>query len=198
LLILVELTMPTVFTHPAVPLALALGLGRNLVSTRLLLAGVVVATLPDLDVLGFRFGIAYASEWGHRGFTHSLCFAFVIAVLAAGLARALDSTAKRTFWFLLIAGASHGILDAFTNGGLGIAFFWPFSEQRYFAPVHPIEVAPISLTRIFSSQGLSVFGSEVLWVWLPCAGLALLALAYRRRYALPADLNTHRASTRRE
>jgi inner membrane protein len=28
--------------------------------------------------------------------------------------------------------ASHGVLDALTNGGHGIAFFSPFLNERYF------------------------------------------------------------------
>ncbi|MDI8954364.1 metal-dependent hydrolase, partial [Salmonella enterica subsp. enterica serovar Anatum] len=43
-----------------------------------LFAGVVLAMLPDADVLAFKFGVAYGNVFGHRGFTHSLLFAFVI------------------------------------------------------------------------------------------------------------------------
>jgi len=35
--------MPTVFTHPAVPLAIGLGLGKDVISTPLLIAGVAVS-----------------------------------------------------------------------------------------------------------------------------------------------------------
>lgn len=188
--------MPTVLTHPAVPLTMAIGLGRGAISKRLLVAGVVASTLPDLDVMAFRFGIPYASEWGHRGFSHSFLFALTIAAIAAGLARLLDATPRRTFWFLLIAVASHGILDAFTNGGLGIALLWPFSPERFFAPFHPIEVAPLSLSRFLSMRGIVVLWSEVLWVWLPCLGAAAIAVAYRRRRALmfhSAGAGTRRA-----
>ncbi len=34
--------------------------------------------LPDADVLSFNFGVAYGNVFGHRGFTHSLVFAFVV------------------------------------------------------------------------------------------------------------------------
>ena len=62
--------MPTVLTHPAVPLAIGLGLGKDVTSTPLLIAGVAVSMMPDLDVLAFRYGISYASVFGHRGFSH--------------------------------------------------------------------------------------------------------------------------------
>ena len=67
--------MPTILTHPAVPLALALGTGGRLTPPRLAVAGVICSSLPDVDSLGFWAGVPYASLFGHRGFTHSLFFA---------------------------------------------------------------------------------------------------------------------------
>ncbi len=126
--------MPTILTHPAIPLTIAWGLGREVISKRLLAVGVIASVLPDLDVLAFRLGIPYAAEFGHRGFSHSLLFALIAAIVGASLVRLLHTTFKRAFWFLFVAMASHGILDAFTNGGLGVAFLWPVSDQRFFLP----------------------------------------------------------------
>jgi inner membrane protein len=109
------------------------------VPTPLLIAGVAVSVIPDLDVLAFRYGISYASNFGHRGFSHSLLFAVVLALLGAGAIQYFQTSFGRVFVFLFLAAASHGILDAFTNGGLGIAFLWPFTPERYFAPVQVIE-----------------------------------------------------------
>jgi inner membrane protein len=50
--------------------------------------------------------------------------------------------------------ASHGILDAMTDGGLGVAFFSPFDDTRCFFPFRPIKVSPIGLS--FFSCGLDV------------------------------------------
>ena len=75
--------MPTVLTHPAIPLAIGLGLGKDVIPAPLLIAGVVASVMPDLDVLAFRYGIPYASNFGHRGFSHSLLFAVVLALLGA-------------------------------------------------------------------------------------------------------------------
>jgi hypothetical protein len=41
--------------------------------------------VPDLDVFGFLWNIQYGSPFGHRGFTHSLCFALLTGLVAAGL-----------------------------------------------------------------------------------------------------------------
>ena len=175
--------MPTIISHPAVPLALAAGLGREVVSERLLLVGIAASVLPDLDVLAFRLGIPYADDFGHRGFSHSLFFAALVA-LAAGVAfHALRTTFARAFWFVFIATASHGVLDSFTNGGFGVAFLWPWTGARYFAPMQVIEVSPIGIRPFFSAWGVRVLVSELIWVWAPCAILTALTLAARKTVA---------------
>jgi inner membrane protein len=176
--------MPTILTHPAGPLAMALGLGRRVLSRRLLLTGVAVSVVPDLDVLAFRLGIPYAADFVHRGFSHSILFAFLAALAGACLYRVFRSTFLQSFLFLFVAAISHGILDALTNGGLGIAFLWPWSGERFFAPMQVIEVAPLRLSRFLSLKGAAVLWSEFLWVWLPLMGMAfswiLLRLAVNR------------------
>lgn len=176
--------MPTILTHAAVPLAMGLGLGREIVPLRLLAAGVICSIIPDADVLAFRFDIPYASGFGHRGFTHSLAFAAAAGLVGAALARMLRAPARVAFLFLFVATASHGVLDSFTNGGLGVAFLWPWSTERWFAPFHPIEVSPIGLSRLLTSRGASVLLSELLWVWLPCTVIALTLTIWRRRRTL--------------
>ncbi len=84
--------------------------------------------LPDIDVLGFRFGIPYGDPLDHRGVTHSLTFAAVLAgaIVLAGYRRGLPGLGPLRLWsYLFLATASHGLLDALTDGGLGVAFFAP-------------------------------------------------------------------------
>ena len=45
-------------------------------------AAAILAVIPDLDVIGMRYGIPYGDMFGHRGFTHSLFFAVVLAWIA--------------------------------------------------------------------------------------------------------------------
>jgi inner membrane protein len=171
--------VPTALTHPVLPIAIGLGLGRAAVPSRLLVAGAVASVLPDLDVIGFRLGIAYASPLGHRGLSHSLLFAAAIALAGAALHRALRSRPLPTFVFLLVATASHGVLDAFTTGGLGVAFLWPFSAERFFSSARVILVSPFGV-RALSSRGAAILASELRWVWGPST-LLCLALAVTRR-----------------
>jgi inner membrane protein len=153
---------------------------------RVWIAGVLCSVLPDIDVVGFHFGIHYGDFWGHRGFTHSLLFALLLATFVAifGFGRASPRAGILWIWsYLFLATASHGFFDAMTNGGLGVAFFSPFNNDRYFLPWRPILVSPIGLGRFFTERGLDVLKSELLWIWLPSALLAALAWFWQR----PAD-----------
>ncbi|AYZ68804.1 TPA: metal-dependent hydrolase [Stenotrophomonas maltophilia] len=78
--------MPSIITHAAVPLALWCAADRGRIPPRLLAAGVIAAMLPDADVLAFALHIPYADAFGHRGASHSLLFAGVLAAFAAVLA----------------------------------------------------------------------------------------------------------------
>ena len=177
--------MPTVFSHPAVPLALGLGLGRRAVPARLLAAGVAASILPDLDVVTFHLGVPYSAGLGHRGFTHSLLFAAAVGLLGALARRALGAGAATCFLFLFVATASHGVLDAFTDGGLGVALLWPFTVERYWAPraLRVVLASPITVSRFLSERGLRVLASELIWIWPPALALGLILFAVRRRAA---------------
>jgi inner membrane protein len=135
-------------------------------------AAAVCAALPDVDSIGYRLGVPYDSLWGHRGLTHSLLAAAVVATggtLLGQLARPEQRPpAGRLALLLFLATTSHGLLDALTTGGLGVAFFSPWHLERYFFPFRPIKVSPLSIRGFFGAKGLRVLASEALWVGLPC------------------------------
>lgn len=170
--------MPTIMTHAIVPIAIAAAAGRTRISPKLALAGAVLAMLPDADVVGFAIGIEYADPWGHRGATHAIAFAAMVAGVVALLWQ--EARSFGAFAFLTCAMASHGLLDTLTSGGLGAALLWPFSDARIFAPITPIRVSPIG-ADFFSGRGLVTLVSELKLVWLPCLALALTGLLVRRR-----------------
>lgn len=64
--------MPTIITHAAVPICLGLGLGKKIIPPRLLLGGIILAMLPDADVLAFKFGVAYGNALVTAG-SRTLC-----------------------------------------------------------------------------------------------------------------------------
>jgi inner membrane protein len=174
--------MPTIFTHAIV--ATAAGQWWRRMPASFWWWTVICAVLPDIDVISFSFGIRYEDMFGHRGFTHSLFFAAVIGLIAAY--QVSSNPESRTpnpgrlfLWFAAVT-ASHGVLDAMTNGGRGIAFFAPFSNHRYFFPWRPIQVSPIG-AGFFSPRGLRVLASEAVWIWVPSAIIALSARVVRGR-----------------
>jgi inner membrane protein len=149
--------------------------------------GALCSVIPDLDVIGFRFGIRYGDFWGHRGFTHSLVFGALLAlvILALGFRHGVSGMHPLTMWsYFFLAAASHGLLDAMTDGGLGVAFFAPFDNHRYFLPWTPIRVSQIGVGRFFTARGLAVLRTEIVWIWLPALLLTALAVLFRRRTAL--------------
>jgi inner membrane protein len=145
---------------------------------------VVLSVLPDLDVLAFSLGIPYEHTFGHRGFSHSLLFAAMISWVVACFEFPSVSRYSRSWWrlFLVLAvgTASHGLLDSLTNGGLGVGFLLPFSTHRFFAPVQPLVVSPIGLTSILQGRMISVFLSEIVYVWIPLAGALGIAFIARK------------------
>ena len=171
--------MPTILSHAAVPLALGLGLGGKAVTPRLLVAGIVASVLPDLDVIASYFGVPSSAELGHRGFSHSPFFAALVALTGAAGRRALGAGSAQAFVFLFVAMASHGVLDALTRGGPGVAFLWPVTGQRFFAPVRMIEVSSFGVAWLFSSRGATVLLSELRWIWLPSGLLTLVLVGLR-------------------
>src|SRR5262245_16110745 len=109
--------------------------------------------VPDADVVAFVLGIPYDAPFGHRGAAHSIVFAAIIALLLTLREHRLFARTGLLFTYLFLSAVSHPLLDMLTDGGCGIALFWPFTNQRYFFPHTPIEVSPIGV-GFFSPKGL--------------------------------------------
>ncbi len=182
--------MPTVITHAIVGGSLTLFKHPDVSTPRLLCVLAVLPVLPDLDVIAFSFGIPYSHPLGHRGFTHSLPFALIMALLTQRLLFAQLARFTKAWWSLVAltfaATASHGVLDAFTDAGLGVGFFIPFDDSRYFAPWRPIATSPLSISAFFNGPALRILSNELFWIGLPllgmisCAGALKFVLRKRR------------------
>jgi len=121
----------------------------------------VLALLPDVDVVAFALRIPYSAPFGHRGATHSFFFAALCGAVAFAVTRD-----KRLSWLAGLTVATHPLLDMLTDGGLGVALFFPFTNARYFFPWQPLPVAPIG-THMWSARGLHVVLVETA-AFLPC------------------------------
>jgi len=163
--------MASAVTHAIFSLGLGKTFAREERPFRFWMLLMVCSILPDLDVIGFFFGGRYGDFWGHRGFSHSLLFAFFLSFLVLCLGFKDWVRFSKRWWrlwaFFFFVISTHGFLDALTDGGLGVAFFSPFDSSRYFLPWTPLKVSPIGLGLFFSSWGREVLVSEIGWVWIP-------------------------------
>lgn len=161
--------MASAFSHAFVALALGKASPHPIMTWQALLLGMACSIAPDVDVIGFPFGIRYSDLWGHRGLTHSIFFAGLLSIGIVTLSYRRKSSAEKAGIgvYLFLCTASHGVLDAMTNGGLGVAFFSPFDPTRYFFTFRPIVVSPIGIEEFFNRSALVILASEATWIWLP-------------------------------
>lgn len=177
--------MPTIFSHAVASLAIGSVHPAKERPWKFWLLGMLCSIIPDADVIGFRL-IAYDSFWGHRGFTHSLSFALVFGLIITLIFYRKTPLLSKQWWglclFFVICTASHGILDAFTTGGMGVAFFAPIENKRYFAPDiwRKVRVSPIGARAFFSEWGMRTMKSEFLWIWLPSGVVIFLSAIWRK------------------
>ncbi len=169
--------MATAFTHAFLGATLGRSLGRAERQPQIFVGLALAAALPDLDVLAFHWDIPYHHALGHRGFSHSFLFAALVAPLLANLLvksvpapERTPSTVLRLSFLAFLAVASHGLLDALTDAGLGVGFFIPFSLDRFFFPWRPLITPAISPLAFFSARSFPILIREGLLVWLSALG----------------------------
>jgi inner membrane protein len=173
--------MPTIMSHAVVGVTLGSLTSFPIRRRAFWLASALLPVVPDLDVLGRLFDVPLYSPWGHRGLSHSFAAAIAIGVVVALLLhrRLRARLAPLAVYFAAIT-ASHGLLDALTDGGPGVAFFAPVDVTRYFLPWRPIPVSPLA-SHFFSAWGWHVFTAELAMIWLPAGLVVLLARFVGRR-----------------
>ena len=169
--------MASVFGHGMVGITIA-QFARAKQTKWLLFFAILSTILPDADVISFHFGVPYEHPLGHRGFTHSILF----AVLWALLLMVLFGKRHKLLWFIVIflSTLSHGLLDAITTGGRGVGFFIPFHNERFFFPWRKIQVSPIHIEDFFSDWGLAVILSEIKYIIVPCLIIFVLLRVVRK------------------
>jgi inner membrane protein len=174
--------MPSVFAHAAAGAALASVFAPPHMR-RLWITAAVCAALPDVDALGRPFGnLTYEATFGgHRGLTHSILFAIVIGGVTAWTFRGnvVSRPGRLRLWLAFgLALASHGVLDALSMIGNGVAFWAPFSWTHYeflWQPLGEIGPGPGGPKR-----SVAVVANELLWVGLPSLIVIAVARLLRR------------------
>ena len=120
------------------------------------IAGALIATIPDLDVLFHLFYDKYEMLSIHRAYSHSILFSFIGAFLIAYLLRKLRWFNKisysRLYIFSWMTLVTHMILDAFT--AYGTLLLLPFSDQKIswdsINVVDPVYTVPMLLGLVLS------------------------------------------------
>ncbi len=163
--------MATIISHAVVAGSLASIASYGVSRSGLAFVLALLAVLPDLDVIGFRLGIPYGHMLGHRGFTHSILFAVLVAGIVPTLCLRGTRVFSRGWWGLatlaFLATMSHGVIDAFTDAGLGVGFLIPFDETRYFAPWRPLATSPLSVVAFVNGPALRILTNELVWIGVP-------------------------------
>ena len=179
--------MASAFSHAIVSVAIGKISFIKKVDEKFWLLGMFCAVIPDADAIGFKLGVAYENMWGHRGITHSFFFAAILAFAITFFFYGNEKAGSRRwfslFTFFFFATASHPLLDAMTTGGLGVAFFAPFNNTRYFFSFRPIKVSPISITSFFSEWGWRVLKSEFVWIWIPSFIFIAISYSVKKLYS---------------
>ena len=175
--------MPTVISHTVVAVAAGKAFAPKDVPAHFWLLSIICSIFPDTDVVGFYFGVPYGHFFGHRGFFHSPFFSLLLSIFIVGVFFNSEAIFSKHWFFYFIffflLSSSHGILDAFTNGGLGIALLSPFHNTRYFFPWTPLIVSPLGVKGLLSNWGLMVIISEILWIWLPSLLIVVISILAR-------------------
>ncbi len=162
--------MPTIFSHGIAAVSAASLFKTKKDSIKFYLLVLFCSCIPDADVIAFRLGIPYSHFLGHRGFTHSILFSVILPFPILLLFYRKETVFNARYLLLwsvfFLSTLSHALLDALTNGGLGVCLYCPFSTGRFFFDFRPIQVSPIG-KRFFSEAGLRVLQSEFIWIWIP-------------------------------
>ena len=135
--------MASVFGHALTAFAFGKTYPKSMVSWKFIALGIICSILPDADVITFSFGIPYDHLFGHRGFFHSFLFAGILGSLITIIFYSNTLTTWKGLGLVLyftLCASSHSLLDAMTSGGLGVAFFSPWDNTRYFLPWRPIKL----------------------------------------------------------
>jgi inner membrane protein len=192
-------------------------LGKK-IGNKAVLWGAIAGTIPDLDVLIRYFTDEISSTEMHRGFSHSIVFAVLIAPILSWLAKKIHfkinevsfkDWTKLFFWTTV----THPLLDAHTTWGT--QFFWPLNYrlayQNIFV-VDPLYTLPFlffliltfsykkenSLRSKFNNFGLSISTTylviTILFKWISFnefeKGLKSQNISYLEMDTKPSPLNS--------
>jgi inner membrane protein len=179
--------MASIFGHALAAYTIGKVSNIQLNPVKLSLLLIFCAVIPDADVIMFNFGYSYMHPLGHRGFSHSILFAFVLAFSVRAIfytkVNYFSKVGIILFFTFFLATLSHSFLDAITNGGRGVGFFIPFENSRYFFSWRPILVSPLGAANFFSKWGWHVIQNEAFYIGIPCLVLIVFNYFFKKKHS---------------
>jgi inner membrane protein len=119
-------------THIALGACMGEAFAGKTLGRKAMVWGSIAQSIPDIDFIAATWLNTSANLLAHRGFTHSILFAVIVAFIMAILAnrwhRPHNIPFIRWMFFFSAAILSHIFIDAFNNYGVG--WFEPFSHYR--------------------------------------------------------------------
>ena len=174
--------MPTVISHSIFSAGIARWF-RFVDGTKLLIASIILAALPDTDtILMGIFG--HDSIFRHRGILHSVFFALLTSDVTLLLFKRKKWVEDGNVWKLGLLfytfAISHPLLDGFSTGGtIGVAYFAPLDNTRYVLG-DLLPLAPLAVSRLFTARGVHLFLTEAGMLWTFTIGSYLWAKSDER------------------
>ena len=165
--------MPSLLGHAVAGLAITAAFHRDKLPRRTWGLAVFCAVAPDLDWFVSLANIHRGHVLNHRGVAHSLFAAAALAAVVFLLAFRKEQRRGAVWLCLTVAAMSHGLLDACTAGGVGVALFMPFSDTRWACIWQPGHVAPLPMGREHTYTFLASLLDEARWIGLPALAVGM-------------------------
>jgi len=135
---------------------------------------ICIANLADVDFIWWNGSGFTISGLFHRGFTHSLGFAMIVAAVACGVARLRGRKDYGRFALLTAVLYSSHVLadllneDTYPENGIGLPALWPVTDSYFIYPILPV-VNRDYLFTLGNAEAIVVevlfFGLMMIAVW---------------------------------
>jgi inner membrane protein len=149
---------------------------------KLLFASVVIANLPDIDILpGFLAG-----DLGmfHRQGTHSLIASLIFGIVVGLLFKRWKLPGFQWGLWAFMLYLSHILLDMLVESSRGVQFLWPLSDRYFISPVTIFRSFKYSASAIRTIQTIFSLNNTftVLWEMLLLLPIFLLFQNFAGRF----------------
>ena len=142
--------------------------GKKL-KNKALLYGAIAGTIPDLDILVGIFLDPIRAVEIHRGLSHSILFALILALLLGWCISKIEWKSglsfKEGFWLFFLGLFTHSVLDVFTTWGTRI--FWPFYSHPFafksIFVIDPLYTVPFLVCLILSMRQTENTNKRMHW-----------------------------------